>query len=79
MSLYALLRDAAYNKRNLTPEDIELSGQFDGNLCRCTGYVPILNAAKVRHRTYTQTSRLAEPDSRLLRTTFPNLVRPLKP
>lgn len=48
MSLYALLRDASYNKRQLTPEEVELSGVFDGNLCRCTGYKPILEAAKVR-------------------------------
>ncbi|KAF9981656.1 hypothetical protein BGZ65_003715 [Modicella reniformis] len=40
MSLYALLR----NKPTPTEEEIEDS--FDGNLCRCTGYRPILDAAK---------------------------------
>lgn len=39
MSLYALLR----NNENPTEEDMEEA--FDGNLCRCTGYRPILDAA----------------------------------
>ena len=40
MSLYALLR----NYPNPTKEQVEEA--FDGNLCRCTGYRPILDAAK---------------------------------
>ncbi|KAJ2691326.1 hypothetical protein IWW39_000011 [Coemansia spiralis] len=40
MSLYTLLR----NKPNPTEHEIEEC--FDGNLCRCTGYRPILDAAK---------------------------------
>ncbi|KAJ2784356.1 hypothetical protein H4R18_001160 [Coemansia javaensis] len=40
MSLYVLLR----NKPAPTERDIEEC--FDGNLCRCTGYRPILDAAK---------------------------------
>lgn len=40
MSLYALLR----NNDAPTEEDIEEA--FDGNLCRCTGYRPILDAAR---------------------------------
>ncbi|KAJ3223048.1 hypothetical protein HK099_001575 [Clydaea vesicula] len=40
MSLYALLR----NNPSATDHDIEES--FDGNLCRCTGYRPILDGAK---------------------------------
>ncbi|KAH7366980.1 xanthine dehydrogenase, partial [Plectosphaerella cucumerina] len=40
MSLYALLR----NNDAPTEEDIEEA--FDGNLCRCTGYRPILEAAR---------------------------------
>lgn len=39
MSLYALLR----NKDAPTTHDVEEA--FDGNLCRCTGYRPILDAA----------------------------------
>lgn len=45
MSVYALLRNAAYHGR-LTVDDVELEGALDGNLCRCTGYKPILDAAK---------------------------------
>lgn len=40
MSLYALLRN------NPTPTEDEVEESFDGNLCRCTGYRPILDAAK---------------------------------
>ncbi|KEY69694.1 hypothetical protein S7711_03180 [Stachybotrys chartarum IBT 7711] len=39
MSLYALLR----NNPEPTQDDVEEA--FDGNLCRCTGYRPILDAA----------------------------------
>lgn len=45
MSIYALLRNAAYEGR-LTVEDVELEGALDGNLCRCTGYAPIFLAVK---------------------------------
>lgn len=49
MSLYALLRNA-YDPETgqyvLTEEAVEMEGALDGNLCRCTGYVPILEAAK---------------------------------
>lgn len=40
MSAYALLR----NKDN--PSELEVEEAFDGNLCRCTGYRPILDAAQ---------------------------------
>ncbi|KAF1997919.1 xanthine dehydrogenase [Amniculicola lignicola CBS 123094] len=40
MSLYALLR----NKSEPSEHDVEEA--FDGNLCRCTGYRPILDAAQ---------------------------------
>ncbi|KAI9665697.1 MAG: hypothetical protein M1821_003631 [Bathelium mastoideum] len=40
MSLYALLR----NKE--TPSEHEIEEAFDGNLCRCTGYRPLLDAAQ---------------------------------
>jgi xanthine dehydrogenase/oxidase len=49
MSLYALVRNAydpEAQKFRLSERDIELEGHLDGNLCRCTGYKPILNAAK---------------------------------
>ena len=40
MSLYALLRN------NTDPSALEIEEAFDGNLCRCTGYRPILDAAQ---------------------------------
>ncbi|KAF2199175.1 xanthine dehydrogenase/oxidase [Delitschia confertaspora ATCC 74209] len=40
MSLYALLRNDS------TPSEHEVEEAFDGNLCRCTGYRPILDAAQ---------------------------------
>ena len=40
MSLYALLRN------HESPTEHEVEEAFDGNLCRCTGYRPILDAAQ---------------------------------
>ncbi|EPE07679.1 xanthine dehydrogenase [Ophiostoma piceae UAMH 11346] len=40
MSLYALLRN------NDSPTDLDIEEAFDGNLCRCTGYRSILDAAQ---------------------------------
>lgn len=45
MSIYALLRNALA-AGSLSVEDVEMNGALDGNLCRCTGYKPILDAAK---------------------------------
>ncbi|KAL1959974.1 hypothetical protein VTO42DRAFT_642 [Malbranchea cinnamomea] len=49
MSLYAIIRNAYdpdTGKFHLSANDIEMKGHLDGNLCRCTGYKPILEAAK---------------------------------
>jgi xanthine dehydrogenase/oxidase len=43
MSLYALLRN---NYGESGPSEEEVEEAFDGNLCRCTGYRPILDAAQ---------------------------------
>ncbi|CAP70560.1 uncharacterized protein PODANS_3_6240 [Podospora anserina S mat+] len=51
MSLYSMLRNKADSKEELTEEEIEEG--FDGNLCRCTGYRSILNAAQ----TFATTGR----------------------
>ena len=45
MSLYALLRNDA------DPSELEVEEAFDGNLCRCTGYRPILDAAQSFSKT----------------------------
>ena len=41
LSTYALL------KNNHEPSDQEILEAFDGNLCRCTGYVKIIDAVKI--------------------------------
>ncbi|KAF1982852.1 hypothetical protein K402DRAFT_466465 [Aulographum hederae CBS 113979] len=49
MSLYALVRNAWDGEEGvfrLSERDVEMEGCLDGNLCRCTGYKPILQAAK---------------------------------
>ncbi|CAG8500087.1 2263_t:CDS:10 [Ambispora leptoticha] len=55
MSLYALLRN------NPEPSEKEIEECFDGNLCRCTGYRPILDAAK----TFASTSKPISRDNQI--------------
>src|SRR5580693_1108957 len=64
MSLYALLR----NDSNPSEHDIEES--FDGNLCRCTGYRPILDAAKTFASDLDQINYKKSSSSTTTSTTF---------
>ncbi|KAH6638411.1 xanthine dehydrogenase/oxidase [Boeremia exigua] len=64
MSLYAVIRNSyrtETKKFHLSARDIEMEGHLDGNLCRCTGYKPILNAAKT-FVTEDLKGQLAEDD-----------------
>lgn len=69
MSLYALVRnsyDAESKRFRLSEKEIEQDGHLDGNLCRCTGYKPILQAAKtfVTEDLKGQLVQDAEPESK---------------
>ncbi|KAA8499059.1 Xanthine dehydrogenase [Porphyridium purpureum] len=44
MSMYAMQQEASARGKKLSDHDVEHG--FDGNLCRCTGYRPILDAFK---------------------------------
>lgn len=67
MSLYAVIRNAydpTTDLFDLSEEEIEMKGHLDGNLCRCTGYKPILQIA----RTFVQedlNGRLADSKTTL--------------
>ncbi|KAJ1740811.1 hypothetical protein LPJ68_003431 [Coemansia sp. RSA 1086] len=56
MSLYVLLRN------NPQPSELEIEECFDGNLCRCTGYRPILDAAKTFAKDAWKSGSLIGPD-----------------
>lgn len=56
MSLYAILR----NSGEEGPSEHDLEEAFDGNLCRCTGYRPILDAAQTFSKEKTFSCGMAK-------------------
>ncbi|MDR8285108.1 xanthine dehydrogenase small subunit, partial [Acinetobacter baumannii] len=56
-SVYALITQASADGESLTKKDLE--GCLDGNMCRCTGYKPILHAV---HQFATASSSEQEGD-----------------
>eukprot|EP01119_Soliformovum_irregulare_P002161 TRINITY_DN1231_c0_g1_i2.p1 TRINITY_DN1231_c0_g1~~TRINITY_DN1231_c0_g1_i2.p1 ORF type:complete len:732 (-),score=224.06 TRINITY_DN1231_c0_g1_i2:1885-3753(-) len=57
MSMYSLLQN------NPSPSEQEIEGNIDGNICRCTGYRPILTAMKTfacESTTQTSCKKLAD-------------------
>ncbi|KAJ8673550.1 hypothetical protein QAD02_004812 [Eretmocerus hayati] len=54
MSMYTLLR----NRNKPTMEDMEVA--FQGNLCRCTGYRPIIEGFRTFTEEWEEAQRLAE-------------------
>ena len=49
--MHGVLREA--QERNVTPTADDFQAGLDGNLCRCTGYRPIIDACKVRNMPCT--------------------------
>ena len=43
----AILASKALLQKNPTPNDAEIREALSGNLCRCTGYVKIIDAVKL--------------------------------
>ncbi|KAL5509791.1 hypothetical protein EMCRGX_G005217 [Ephydatia muelleri] len=66
MSMYSLL------DQNSKPTKQEIEDNFDGNICRCTGYRPILEAMK----TFAVDSDIAWIDIEDLSTTCPRTGKP---
>lgn len=48
MALYGLLM------KNPDPSTVEIEAALQGNLCRCTGYEPIVKAARIATKSYRQ-------------------------
>ena len=46
VAMHGVLREA--QERNAAPTANDFQAGLDGNLCRCTGYRPIIDACKVR-------------------------------
>ena len=59
MSLYGILT----SKENQFPSMRDIEESFDGNLCRCTGYRPILDAAKSFANDFDQLNHHDEKSS----------------
>jgi xanthine dehydrogenase small subunit len=55
MNMYGLLR------RDKTPEPQDVEDRFDGNLCRCTGYRPILDAMHAFDKPVTKPAAPPDP------------------
>ncbi|NQV18691.1 MAG: (2Fe-2S)-binding protein [Armatimonadetes bacterium] len=47
-----LMSSKALLDKNPTPSEEEIKTALEGNLCRCTGYVPILNSVKDAVKKY---------------------------
>lgn len=65
MSLYGTLT----SKNNILPSMQDIEEAFDGNLCRCTGYRPILDSAKTFASDIEQIN-YNKSSSSLISTTF---------
>src|SRR2546426_10403501 len=64
-----ILAAKALLQENPEPTDAEVVSYMDGNLCRCTGYRPILKAIRSAADLMRQQARSASPTGRSLRRT----------